>query len=427
MADAEAGLGTHAWLTDPGSALWAAVATNVWVGIPFNMILLLPGLQAIPDELYEAAAIDGAGPWQRFRHITLPLLRPVALSVILLGVIYTFKVFDVVFVLTGGGPVDATTVLPIEIYNVSLKFFRFGEGAAESTLLLLAMLVVAAGLPVARAAGGVDGMTRSRHPYRKTAIGDRDRRRPALPGLLDAADVAAQRGRRRAQPAAAGPDAPADRRLLGARCSTTPTSSRRSSTASIISVGTMVVTLLLAVPGRLRAGPPARALRRPGAADPARHAVAAGHRGGDAAVRDLQAPRAAELLPRADPRRRDADRARSRSSSCGRSSCAIPRDLESAAMVDGCRPLGAFLRVVLPVSRPGVITVAVLSFLLAWGEFLFALSLTTSTDVQPLTVALAKFSSSTGTPWSQVMAVARSSRCRSSRSSSGCSATSSAA
>ena len=141
---AQIGAGEHAWLTDPDSALWAAVATNVWVGIPFNMILLLPGLQAIPDELYEAAAIDGAGPWQRFRHITMPLLRPVALSVILLGVIYTFKVFDVIFVLTGGGPVDATTVLPIEIYNVSLKFFRFGEGAAASTLLLLAMLVVAA-------------------------------------------------------------------------------------------------------------------------------------------------------------------------------------------------------------------------------------------------------------------------------------------
>jgi len=84
----------------------------------------------------------------------------------------------------------------------------------------------------------------------------------------------------------------------------------------------------------------------------------------------------------------------------------IPRDLESAALVDGCRPFGAFMRVVLPVSRSGVITVAVLSFLLAWGEFLFALSLTTSNDVQPLTVALATFSSSTGTPWNQIMAVA---------------------
>jgi multiple sugar transport system permease protein len=84
----------------------------------------------------------------------------------------------------------------------------------------------------------------------------------------------------------------------------------------------------------------------------------------------------------------------------------IPRDLEAAALVDGCRPLGAFLRVVLPVSRSGVVTVGALSFLLAWGEFLFALSLTTTNDVQPLTVALATFSSSTGTPWNQVMAVA---------------------
>ena len=83
----------------------------------------------------------------------------------------------------------------------------------------------------------------------------------------------------------------------------------------------------------------------------------------------------------------------------------IPRELEMAALVDGCRPLGAFVRVVLPVSRAGIVTVAALSFLLAWGEFLFALSLTTEEHVQPLTVALATFSSSTGTPWSQLMAV----------------------
>jgi multiple sugar transport system permease protein len=84
----------------------------------------------------------------------------------------------------------------------------------------------------------------------------------------------------------------------------------------------------------------------------------------------------------------------------------VPRDLEAAALVDGCRPLGAFARVVLPVSRPGIITVAALSFLLAWGEFLFALSLTTSNDVRPLTVALTIFSSDAGTRWNQVMAVA---------------------
>jgi multiple sugar transport system permease protein len=137
------GLGEHAWLTDPDEALWATVAANVWVGIPFNMLLLLPGLQAIPDELYDAAEVDGANAWQRFRYITAPLLRPVALIVIVLGVIYTFKVFDLVFVLTGGGPVDATRVLPIYIYDLSLRFFRFGEAAAASTLLLLAMMAVA--------------------------------------------------------------------------------------------------------------------------------------------------------------------------------------------------------------------------------------------------------------------------------------------
>jgi multiple sugar transport system permease protein len=138
------GLGDHAWLTDPDEALWAAIAANVWVGIPFNMLLLLPGLQAIPDELYDAAEVDGANAWQRFRHITLPLLRPVALIVLVLGVIYTFKVFDLVFVLTGGGPVDATRVLPIYIYDLSLRFFRFGEAAAACTLLLLGMMAVGA-------------------------------------------------------------------------------------------------------------------------------------------------------------------------------------------------------------------------------------------------------------------------------------------
>jgi multiple sugar transport system permease protein len=84
----------------------------------------------------------------------------------------------------------------------------------------------------------------------------------------------------------------------------------------------------------------------------------------------------------------------------------IPRELEQAALVDGCKPLGAFLRITLPVARSGVVTVAVLAFLFTWGEFLFGLSLTTTNDIQPLTVALASFSSSTGTPWSQVMAVA---------------------
>jgi len=137
--------GTRFWLTDPNTALLGTIAANIWVGVPFNMVLLLPGLQSISASLYEAASIDGASRWQSFRYVTLPLMRPVALSVLLLGIIYTFKVFDVVYVMTGGGPVDATTVLPIYVYNLSFSFFRFGEGAATAILLLLALTVVAIG------------------------------------------------------------------------------------------------------------------------------------------------------------------------------------------------------------------------------------------------------------------------------------------
>ena len=133
------------WLIDPKTALLGTIIANIWVGIPFNMLLLLAGLQSIPTTLYEAASIDGANGRQRFWSITLPLMRPVALSVVLLGLIYTFKVFDLVYIMTGGGPVDATTVLPIFTYQQTFQFFQFGLGAASATLLLLALLVVAAG------------------------------------------------------------------------------------------------------------------------------------------------------------------------------------------------------------------------------------------------------------------------------------------
>lgn len=133
----------HNWLTDPSTALPGVIAANVWVGVPFNMLLLLVGLQSIDPALYEAAAIDGAGPWQRLRHLTLPLMRPVAAAVLLLGLVYTFKVFDLVFVLTGGGPVDSTTVLPLYVYQSAFRLFQLGRGAAAGTLLLLVPLLVA--------------------------------------------------------------------------------------------------------------------------------------------------------------------------------------------------------------------------------------------------------------------------------------------
>ncbi|MFE2427905.1 carbohydrate ABC transporter permease [Streptomyces sp. NPDC059373] len=137
------GLGglSHNWLTDPSTSLPGVVFANVWVGVPFNMVLLMAGLQGIDPVLHEAAAIDGANAWQRFRLITLPLMRPVSLTVLLLGLIYTFKVFDIVFVMTAGGPVDSTTVLPLYVYQVFFERFRFGQGAAAGLLLLVVPLL----------------------------------------------------------------------------------------------------------------------------------------------------------------------------------------------------------------------------------------------------------------------------------------------
>lgn len=135
--------GQVAWLAEPDTALLGTIVANIWVGVPFNMVLLLAGLQSISLTLYEAAKIDGAGPLGRFLYITLPLMRPVMLIVLLLGFIYTFRTFDLIFVMTGGGPVNATTVLPIYVYDRTFEFFRFGEGAAASNVILLIPLALA--------------------------------------------------------------------------------------------------------------------------------------------------------------------------------------------------------------------------------------------------------------------------------------------
>jgi multiple sugar transport system permease protein len=133
------------WLLNPNTALLGTIFANAWVGIPFSMMLLLAGLQNIPVALYEAASIDGANMAQKFLHITIPQMRPVALGVLLLTFIYTFKVFDLIYVMTAGGPVDATTVLPIYTFKLIFDFFRFGDGAAAVTMLLLGLLVLAVG------------------------------------------------------------------------------------------------------------------------------------------------------------------------------------------------------------------------------------------------------------------------------------------
>ncbi|MFD4661436.1 carbohydrate ABC transporter permease [Kitasatospora sp. NPDC058444] len=131
------------WLTGTSQALLSVVLVNIWVGIPFNTALLYGGLRDIPAHLYEAAELDGAGPRASFRHITWPLLRPVVGVVLVLGVIYTLKVLDLVLVVTGGGPADATETLATRSYELSFRQFDFGRGAAMSSLLVLLSLVFA--------------------------------------------------------------------------------------------------------------------------------------------------------------------------------------------------------------------------------------------------------------------------------------------
>ncbi|WP_227497306.1 carbohydrate ABC transporter permease [Planctomonas psychrotolerans] len=131
------------WLTSPSVALIAVILVNIWVGIPFNVTLLYSGLQDIPEELYEAGAMDGATGWKAFWHITWPNLRPVVSVVLVLGVVYTIKVLDIILGLTNGGPANSTQTLSIRSYQESFVNFEFGVGAAYSNILILISLLFA--------------------------------------------------------------------------------------------------------------------------------------------------------------------------------------------------------------------------------------------------------------------------------------------
>jgi multiple sugar transport system permease protein len=131
-----------AWLDDPKKALGAVIMINIWLGIPFNMVVILAGLRTLPGELYEAASLDGAGPFQRFRYITLPLLRPTMLAVGILGTIFTFKAFDVIWITTKGGPANATDVLPTLAYSQVFQQFLFGRGAAMLNVMFVMLFAL---------------------------------------------------------------------------------------------------------------------------------------------------------------------------------------------------------------------------------------------------------------------------------------------
>jgi multiple sugar transport system permease protein len=131
------------WLTQADTALNTVILVNIWLGIPFNTILLTAGITGLPEDVFEAATVDGANAWQKLIYMTIPLLKSTIMAVLMLGFIYTLRVFDVIWIMTKGGPADATEVLPTFAYRLSFINFNFGQSSAVSVIILLILMVAA--------------------------------------------------------------------------------------------------------------------------------------------------------------------------------------------------------------------------------------------------------------------------------------------
>lgn len=132
------------WFFDSNAALTAVIIANIWLGIPFNLILLSAGIAGLPDDVYEAATVDGANAWQKLIYLTLPLLKSTFTAVLMLGFIYTLRSFDLIWIMTKGGPGSATEVLPTFAYRLSFIHFNFGQSAAAAVIILSILLCAAA-------------------------------------------------------------------------------------------------------------------------------------------------------------------------------------------------------------------------------------------------------------------------------------------
>ncbi len=130
------------WLGSPVTAWIALIALDIWQWMPFVALILMAGLQGVPSDIQEAATVDGAGGLQKFWHITLPLLRPFIAIAVLLRIVQSFKVFDTVQVLTGGGPGTATEVINLAIYRVALQDFSIGAASALGIMFLIVVMIV---------------------------------------------------------------------------------------------------------------------------------------------------------------------------------------------------------------------------------------------------------------------------------------------
>ncbi|HEX2963724.1 MAG TPA: sugar ABC transporter permease [Ignavibacteriales bacterium] len=129
------------WLNDPTAAMFALIIMGVWKTFGYNMVLFSAGLQGIPETYYEAALIDGAGKWTRFWKITIPLLSPTTFFIMVMSMIGSFQVFDIVYVLTSGGPLGSTKVLVFYVYEHAFKFFEMGYASAVSYVLFAILFI----------------------------------------------------------------------------------------------------------------------------------------------------------------------------------------------------------------------------------------------------------------------------------------------
>lgn len=129
------------WLGNPTMTFIAAIITNIWLGCAFMMMISLGGLQSIPNELYEAADIDGASNWHKFKNITLPLLKPVLAPSIVLGTVWTFNMLNVIIIIAGGFGNDKTQILVTEVYRLAFMFYRYGYAAAYSVVIFFILFI----------------------------------------------------------------------------------------------------------------------------------------------------------------------------------------------------------------------------------------------------------------------------------------------
>jgi multiple sugar transport system permease protein len=130
------------WLADTKLALAAVITMNCWVGIPFNMLILTSGLTNVSNEIYESASMDGANSWVRFWHITVPCIKSSIFAVLMLGFIYTFKAFDLMFIMTAGGPLNATDVLGTYSYRYSFVEYKFSLGSSTAIVLFFCLFII---------------------------------------------------------------------------------------------------------------------------------------------------------------------------------------------------------------------------------------------------------------------------------------------